>query len=518
MNKINILWVDDEIDLLRAHILFLKDKGYSIAEVNNGSDALLMVDEQEFDIIFLDENMPGISGIETLTELKMKKPQIPVVMITKNEEESIMEDAIGGKISDYLIKPVNPSQILLALKKNLDHTRLVEEKTTSGYQQEFRKISMMIDDCRTCDDWSEVYRKLVHWEIEMEKSGDESMQEVLETQKSDANRLFVKFVDANYLDWLNDRDEDSPLMSHQLMKEKIIPEIKDGEVVFFVLIDNLRVDQWELLKPVIQRYFRVDHEETFYSILPTTTQFARNALFAGLMPADIEKKHPNLWTNDGENKTSLNAHEEELMERQFKRLGKDVKTSYVKITNLNAGKRMADSISNMMNNQFNVIVYNFVDMLSHARTEMEIIKELASDEAAYRSLTLSWFEHSPLLDAIKEIAHKKGKLIIATDHGTVRVKEAVKVTGDKFTNSNLRYKGGRSLIYNESDVFEIKDAAKCGLPRLHVNTTYIFAKENKYFIYPNNYNQYSNMFRNSFQHGGLSMEEMMIPFAVLSAK
>ncbi|NQY66858.1 MAG: PglZ domain-containing protein [Flavobacteriales bacterium] len=517
MDKINILWVDDEIDLLRPHILFLKGKGYSISEVNNGNDALSMIDEEDFDIIFLDENMPGISGIETLNEIKLKKPQIPVVMITKSEEESIMEDAIGGKISDYLIKPVNPNQILLALKKNLDLKRLVEEKTTSGYMQEFRKISVTIDECRSCSDWSNVYKKLIYWDIEIQNGGDESMEEILATQKTDANRLFSKFVDQNYIDWIGG-DEDAPLMSHQLIRERILPEITDSNVVFFVLIDNLRLDQWELLKPVVSQYFKIDKEEIFYSILPTTTQYARNALFAGLLPNEIEKKYPSLWTNDGEGETSLNAHEEELLANQFKRLGKDIKTSYTKITNLNAGKRMVDNISNMMNNKFNVIVYNFVDMLSHARTEMEIIKELASDEAAYRSLTLSWFEHSPLADAIKEISALGAKLIISTDHGTVRVKNPIKVTGDKHTNANLRFKGGRSLGYDSDAVFEIKEPGKAGLPMLNVNTTYIFAKENDYMIYPNNYNQYSNMFRNSFQHGGLSMEEVLIPFTVLSPK
>lgn len=519
MDKLNILWADDEIDLLKPHVLFLRDKGYDVVTVNNGEDALEQVKLTNFDIVFLDENMPGMSGIETLAKLKNIKPEIPVVMITKSEEELIMEQAIGSKIADYLIKPVNPNQILLSLKKNLENKRLISEKTASDYQQEFRNIGMTLSDKLSWKEWSEVYRKLVYWELALKQSSDESMYEILTAQKSEANTLFSKFIENNYLGWLKNPDNAAtPVMSHQLMKKKIIPVIDNSaEPVFMVLIDNLRYDQWRIIQPVISEFFRLQDDELYLSILPTATQYARNAIFAGLMPSEIEARFPNLWLND-EEEGGKNLHEEDFLNDTMKRFRKDIKTSYVKITNHNDGKSLVENIPNLMQNKLNVIVYNFVDMLSHARTEMEMIRQLADDEAAYRSLTLSWFEHSPLYEALKRMAEKKVKLIITTDHGTIRVKEATKIVGDRTVNTNLRYKQGRNLNYDKREVFEVKNPADAMLPRQHLSQAFVFAKQDKFFAYPNNYNYYVTYYKNTLQHGGISLEEMVIPFAVLSTK
>jgi DNA-binding response OmpR family regulator len=517
MDKINILWADDEIDLLRPHILFLKEKGYEVATANSGDGALDLFQKQDFDIVFLDENMPGLSGLETLSRIKSLRSDIPVIMITKSEEEHIMEDAIGSKIADYLIKPVNPNQILLSLKKNLDHRRLISEKTTSGYQQEFRNIGMTLGDRLNHSEWAEIYKKLVYWELELERSEDKSMAEVFQMQKTEANTQFSKFIEKNYIDWLNGKDKNPPVMSHTLLKAKVAPLLDKEPCTFVVVIDNLRFDQWKVLQPIIQQYFKVDSEEMYYSILPTATQYARNALFAGLLPSEIEKRFPNLWLND-EEEGGKNLHEEEFFAAQLKRWGKDVKSSYHKITNLAGGKKLAENLSNLMSNKINVIVYNFVDMLSHARTEMEVIRELADDEAAYRSITVSWFEHSPLHDIIRQIAAKKAKLVITTDHGTIKVTEPSKVVGDRNTNTNLRYKQGKSLDYVKKDVFEVRNPADAFLPRQHVSTAFVFAKEDKFFAYPNNYNYYVTYYRNTFQHGGISLEEMIIPFVHLSPK
>lgn len=517
MDKINILWADDEIDLLRPHILFLKEKGYEVATANSGDGALDLFQKQDFDIVFLDENMPGLSGLETLSRIKSLRSDIPVIMITKSEEEHIMEDAIGSKIADYLIKPVNPNQILLSLKKNLDHRRLISEKTTSGYQQEFRNIGMTLGDRLNHSEWAEIYKKLVYWELELERSEDKSMAEVFQMQKTEANTQFSKFIEKNYIDWLNGKDKNPPVMSHTLLRAKVAPLLDKEPCTFVVVIDNLRFDQWKVLQPIIQQYFKVDSEEMYYSILPTATQYARNALFAGLLPSEIEKRFPNLWLND-EEEGGKNLHEEEFFAAQLKRWGKDVKSSYHKITNLAGGKKLAENLSNLMSNKINVIVYNFVDMLSHARTEMEVIRELADDEAAYRSITVSWFEHSPLHDIIRQIAAKKAKLVITTDHGTIKVTEPSKVVGDRNTNTNLRYKQGKSLDYVKKDVFEVRNPADAFLPRQHVSTAFVFAKEDKFFAYPNNYNYYVTYYRNTFQHGGISLEEMIIPFVHLSPK
>jgi len=517
MENINILWADDEIDLLKPHILFLKEKGYTVKTATNGDDAYEFAKTINFDIVFLDENMPGISGLETLVRIKQLDASLPVVMITKSEEEHIMEDAIGSKIADYLIKPVNPNQLLLTLKKNLDHKRLVREKTNSGYQQEFRNIGMTLSDRLNLDEWVEMYKKLVYWELEISNNKEDGMAEILTMQKSEANNLFSRFIERNYVNWLNGKDSNPPVMSHTLIKKKVIPVLDAEESVFFVLIDNLRFDQWKIIQPVINELFRTEQEDIFFSILPTATQYARNSIFAGLLPSEIEKRFPNMWMND-EDEGGKNQFESEFLGDQLKRLGRDIKYSYNKITNHNAGKKLAESISNLQQNKLNVIVYNFVDMLSHARTDMDVIRELADDERAYRSITLSWFNHSPLWDIFQQIAARKGTIVIATDHGTIRVKNASKLVGDRTVNNNLRYKQGRNMQWEKNHVMEVTNPANAYLPKQNISTAFVFAKSDYFFAYPNNFNHYVNHYKDTFQHGGISLEEMMIPFVVLKAK
>ncbi|MEM7161601.1 MAG: response regulator [Bacteroidota bacterium] len=510
-----ILWADDEIELLKPHVLFLEEKGYEVYTVTSGNDAIDRVKEKNFDIIFLDENMPGLTGLETLNEIKTMVPSVPVVMITKSEEESIMEDAIGAKISDYLIKPVNPKQILLSIKKNLDEKRLRSEKTTSNYQQEFRQIGMTLGGRLDLEEWKEMFGKLVYWELELEKSNDPSMEEIFKMQKEEANAQFCKFVEQNYIDWIQDEDA-CPDMSHNIFKRKIYPTLKE-ESLFIMLIDNLRFDQWKVLQPVLSEFFHVESEDMFMSILPTATHYSRNAFFAGMMPSEIERMYPNLWKNE-EDEGGKNMAEESFLEGHLKRLGYQGKFSYNKITNLGKGKKLVDQFANLFQNDLNVIVYNFVDMLSHARTDMEVIRELADDESAYRDLTLSWFKNSPLLDMFKKIAENGSKVVIATDHGTVNVKEAIKVVGDRQTNTNLRYKLGKNLNYNAKDVFEINRPEDIKLPKTNVSSKWIFAKNTDFICYPNNFNYYANYYRNTFQHGGISLEEVMVPFVSLKAR
>ncbi len=518
MDKIRILWADDEIDLLKPHILFLEQKGYELVAINNGDEALDIIREQPFDIIFLDENMPGLSGIETLEKIKADFPNLPVVMITKSEEESIMEDAIGSNIADYLIKPVKPNQILLSLKRNLENRKLVSEKSTMSYQQEFRNIGMELNNKLDFQEWTEVFKKLNRWELELERAADEGIREVLNMQKDEANTQFSRFIEKNYIDWLNDNSADKPVLSHTLVRDKLLPLLNNAQnPVFFLVIDNLRYDQWKIIQPLIEQYFRVEKDEIYCSILPTTTQYARNAIFAGLMPNEIRKKYPQYWI-DEEDEGTKNQFEAELLTEQLRRHGKDVRLSYHKILNLNAGKRLAENMANLMTNELNVIVYNFVDMLSHARTEMEMIRELAEDESAYRSLMKSWFEHSSLFDIIRFIAQKKSEIVLTTDHGSVYVKDPVKILGDRNVNTNLRYKYGKSLKYNSKEVFEVRNPEDVFLPRINVSTAYVFARSSDFFAYPNNYNHYVNYYRNTFQHGGISMYEMMIPVIHLKPK
>jgi CheY-like chemotaxis protein len=517
MDKISLLWADDEIELLRPHVLFLEQKGYEVSTACSGDEALDLAKEKNFDVVLLDENMPGLSGLETLSRLKAFRSEVPVIMITKSEEERIMDDAIGSKIADYLIKPVNPNQILLSLKKTLDNRRLVGEKTNTSYRQAFQEIGIMLNSDLNYKEWCELYKKIVFWELEIDKSPDKSMLEIVRMQKLEANNSFFKFIEKNYVNWLNGKEKNVPVMSHTLVRNKLIPELDKSSCVFFIVIDNLRYDQWKVIQPIIADLYKTDSEELYYGILPTATQYARNALFSGLMPTEIQKRFPDKWLND-EEEGLKNQFEEFFMQEQLKRLGKNIKMSYNKITNHAAGKRLSENISNLLQNKLNVIVYNFVDMLSHARTDMEVIRELADDEPAYRSITKSWLEHSPLIDIIKQLAEHKIKIVITTDHGTVHVKDPAKVVGDRNVNSNLRYKTGKTLDYNKKDVFEIKNPADAFLPKQHVSSVYIFAKEYKFFAYPNNYNHYVNYYRDTFQHGGVSLEEVIIPYITLSAK
>ena len=513
---ISILWIDDEIELLKPHIIFLEGKGYSVTAVNSGNEALEILENTNFDLVFLDENMPGLSGLETLSLMKRMKPNLSVIMITKSEEESIMEEAIGSKISDYLIKPVNPSQILLSIKKNIDTSRLVEEKTTRDYQMEFRNISMSLSSSLNKHEWREIYKKLTYWELELEKSGDESVEDILVMQKAEANSQFFKFIKNNYKDWLN--GDNSPLLSHNIVRKKVLPLMEGNKPTYLIVIDNLRYDQWKIIEPSIVKDFEVIKDEMYYSILPTATQYSRNAIFAGLLPSEIQKRFGDKWKND-EDEGGKNMFEEDFFVDQLQRLGKrESKHSYTKITNIDFGRKVVARIPNMKANDINVIVYNFVDMLSHARTDMKVIKELADDDAAYRSLTSSWFDHSPLRDIMKQIAKQDANIVITTDHGTINVNKPSKVVGDRSVNSNLRYKQGKNLNYKSSDVFEIKRPEEYFLPKQNVSSKYIFAKEDMYFVYQNNYNQFVNMYKNTYQHGGVSLEEMLIPVVTLKTK
>jgi len=515
MNHIKVLWVDDEIDLLKPHILFLEGKGYEVTTCQSGTEAIEEVNENNFDIVLLDENMPGLTGLETLSEIKSKRNTLPVVMITKSEEEYIKEEAIGSKIADYLIKPVNPNQILLSLKKNLDHSRLVSEKTTSNYQQEFRKIAMDMSMVNSFEEWAEIYQRLVYWELQLEHIEDTGMFEILESQKTEANNQFCKFVEKNYTNWFD--GDDKPTMSHTLFKNKVVPQLNKEQPTLLVVIDNLRYDQWRAFEPIINNYYKKESEVPFYSILPTATQYARNAIFSGLMPSEMEKKHPDWWLNDTDD-GGKNMHEEDFLMAQMKRLGLDYKTAYHKITSLKGGKKLVDNFKSQKENDLTVVVYNFVDMLSHSKTEMEVIKELASNDKSYRSLTESWFKNSPLLEIIQQAQQLGFKLIITTDHGTINAKNPSKVIGDKNTSLNLRYKTGKSLTYEDKDVIAAKNPKDFHLPSINMSSSFIFAKGDLFFAYPNNYSHYVSYYRNTYQHGGVSLEEMIIPFSVLTPR
>lgn len=512
MTNGRILWADDEMELLRPHLLFLERKGYDVVTATNGTDAVELCQQQQFDVILLDEMMPGITGLQALERIKLIQPTVPVVMVTKSEEENIMNEAVGRNIADYLIKPVNPNQILLSLKKLIHRKELVAETTQTAYQQHFQQISMQMMDCCCWNDWAALYRQLVDWELKL-VSADPALADMLRMQKAEANLGFAKFVKRNYADWMQHHDF---TMNHDVMQHHILPMLKQGERVFLVVFDNFRYDQWKAIETELTDYDI--SEQLCCSILPTATQYARNALFAGMMPSEIKQRYPDWWTEE-DAEESKNLNEPHLIQAFLDRVRRRDTFSYHKInTTDEAEQLLAEADELLQRNSLNVVVVNFIDMLSHARTESKMVRELAHDEAAYRSLTLSWFRHSAISQLLHRLSQTDCRVVLTTDHGSIRTDTPVKIIGDRNTNTNLRYKLGRNLACESRDVFTVKDPKSVFLPSPNISTSYVFATGNTFLAYPNNYNYYVAYYRNTFQHGGISMEEMIIPLVTLKGK
>ncbi len=514
---VKILWVDDEVELLKPHVLFLRQKGYDVETCNNGYDAIDMAAEGSYDLIILDEMMPGMTGLETLPKIKEVRPTTPVIMVTKSEEENIMNKAIGSKIADYLIKPVKPNQVLLSIKKNVHQQQLVTEQTTADYRSEFGRISSSLQMADTFQDWCSIYRRLTAWEIELSESTDQSIKEVLSYQRTEANQEFCKFVRRNYYNWINRRSDETPVMSHTLMRSRIFPVADENPKTTLLLIDNFRYDQWRAISSMLRGYYDVVQDDFYCAILPTATQYARNAIFAGLMPLAIDKLMPNKWLNDNE-EGGKNQYEEEFLRRLMQQNGKQWRFSFDKLVRPEQGRKLVDNIQKVYDADFSVIVYNFLDILSHARTETDIIRELTEDDAAFRSLTRSWFEHSDLYTILKLLSERGHTVVITSDHGTIRVDNPVKVTGDRETSSNLRYKTGRNLAYNSREVYEELNPKDIQLPSSNLTSSYIFAYNSDFLVYNNDANRHIRYYRKTFQHGGISMEEMIVPYIVLKPK
>ncbi|MDI6779404.1 MAG: response regulator [Bacteroidota bacterium] len=517
-SKGKILWVDDEIELLRPHILFLKEKGYDVETATNGEDAIELVNEKRFDIVFLDEMMAGMGGLKTLSTIKNIRPELPIIMVTKSEDEGLMENAIGGKISDYLTKPVNPSQILLACKKFLEGKKITGEHVSRDYLKEFDEISSAILSSPDENDWIDIYTKLVNWSIDLDEHPELGLKNTLYDQFRTANLDFSKFIENKYRNWLE--QENRPVLSIDVVEKFLLPEIHNTKSVFFFVIDCLRLDQCMGMETILREYYNINRK-FYYSILPTATPYARNAIFSGSWPNDIERRFPEIWEKWEDDDHSRNKNEGQflisLLERRKVNIKPDPK--YVKIIDPEFGKGIEQNILSYTQNKLTSIVVNFVDILAHGRSDSQILKEIAPDESAYRSLTQSWFNHSSFFNMLKTLStQKRVKVVITTDHGSIRCMRGAKVIGDRDATTNLRYKFGRNLKVEDKHAIFIKNPSDYRLPNRGVTINYIIAKEDYYFVYPTDYHKYLAQYRDSFQHGGISMEEMILPFIVMEPK
>jgi CheY-like chemotaxis protein len=522
MNAKKILWVDDEIELLRSHIIFLSEKGYEVDTVTNGTDAVSAVKENNYDLIFLDEMMAGMGGLETLGQIKNINSSIPVVMITKSEEETLMNEAIGGKISDYLTKPVNPSQVLLVCKKLLEGKKISEQYAAKDYLVDFNQITQALMSDLDFDEWINIYSKLVNWSIELDQHSEIGLEQSLNDQFKEANKEFSKFIEKNYRNWVSENDNrDVPNLTPQITEKYVLKHLKDeSQSVFFFVIDCLRLDQWLIMEKHISDLFKIE-KDYYYAILPTATPYARNSLFAGLYPSEIERYYPDLWVSGNDDENSMNKFEKELLQnlllRKRVKLRNDLK--YIKIIDPEVGRNFEQNIHSFQNNHLTAVVVNFLDMIAHGRSDSDLLKEIAPDEAAYRSLTNSWFMHSSLLGVFRSLAKMKNvKIIITTDHGSIRSLRGAKVLGDREASTNLRFKFGRNLKVEDKHAIFVKNAQEYKLPKRGVTINYIIAKEDYYFVYPTDYHKFLTYYKDTFQHGGISMEEMILPIITLDPK
>jgi len=509
-----ILWVDDEIELLKPHILFLEDKGYAVQPVTNADDAIQLVRDQQFDLVLLDEMMPGKDGLSALAEIKEINPALPVVMVTKNEEERLMEEAIGSRIDDYLTKPVNPSQILSTCKKILDRRKITGARVSREYIAEFNTISQRLLGPLSWESWIDIYVQMCEWEVELDRHADLGLRQTLADQKRECNAEFGKFIEKHYPGWV--AGEPRPPLSIDVVKDYVIPPVRNGRRVTFVVIDNLRLDQWLTIEPLLREWFAVSRSH-YLAILPTATPYARNAIFAGLFPREIQRQHPELWAFDKDDDSSLNRHEHAFLEAQLHRLNVNPKPplKYIKILDQNEARAVEKQIGSYAELPLLALVVNFVDILAHSRSDSEVLREITPNEAAYRSLTKSWFGHSSLYRILRELAQRGNTVIITSDHGSIRGMRGAKVIGDRETSTNLRYKFGRSLKADPKQAIILQKPETYQLPSLSMTTNFLFAKEDYYFVYPTNYHHYLNYYRDTLQHGGVSMEEMILPIVRL---
>lgn len=511
-----ILWVDDEIDLLSAHIIYLRERGYNVQEAANGDDAIQLVGKGGIDLVLLDEMMPGRDGLSTLEGIKDLNPNLPVIMVTKSEEEHLMDEAIGKKIDDYLTKPVNLSQTLSAVKRILERQKLTEDSLTREFVSEFSRINMLLTGPMDWRDWLQVHIKLSEIDLEMERLRDVGLRQSFRDLKKQSSAEFGRFVINSYGKWVDPGG--GPRLSVNVVEDYVVPLLKEGIQTFFIVIDCMRLDQWLMIEPVLADYFDIKRDY-YYSILPTATPFSRNAIFAGEYPDKVAELTPDLWSNPS-SETSRNRNERQLLDRNLAKHGLkfSAEPKYVKVLDYAEGQNLAKKIKTYSSVPLLSIVYNFVDIMIHGRSESDILQEIAPNEAAFRSLVKSWFEYSHLFEMLKKLSSMDCAIVITTDHGSVIGTRGALAHGKKDTSTNLRYKFGDNLNCDAKQAWLIKNPRTLRLPVWGLATTYIIALEDYYFVYPTNYSEYKRHYRDSFQHGGISPDEMILPVSTLRPK
>ncbi len=511
-----ILWIDDEIHHLKPHILFLEEKGYIIIQTANGQDGIALVEKYNPDLVLLDQSMPGMDGLETLLGLKKIRSTLPVIMITKTEDEWLMDEAITGQVEQFLIKPVNPSQIFMACKQTLEKIKLSEEKATSDYLKEFQEIDERLRDDLTADDWWELYNRLVDWQLKFDQYKDIGLGSILEEQIQSCNREFGNFIESNYKEWLG--GSDSPILSIDVIPEFVKPVLDRDEKVCLLVVDCMRHDHLKSMLPLLELYFNIELNYKF-SLLPTATPYSRNAIFSGLFPDKMVKKYPQQYKDMEGGSHSLNQHEKQFLIDQLKKLGlENKKVHYHKIWAVQEGKKFQNRIKDFIQQDVLALVVNFVDILAHKSSQMDVLKEMVPDESGYRLAVKSWLENSWLLKVLKELSSNNFTVIMTSDHGSIRVKHDLMVAADKDASTGVRYKFGRNLKTNDKNALIIREPKKFCLPNFGHQPSYILAKDEYYFVYPNQAHKYQEKFKNSFQHGGISMEEMMVPIAIMKGR
>lgn len=515
MNQLrgNILWVDDEIDHLKPHILYLEDKGYKLATVTNGSDAIEMVKTHRFDLILLDQFMPGMDGLETVRRIKEVRETIPIILITKSEEEWLMDEAISEKISQFLIKPVKPTQIFIAAKNLLETPKILEDHVTAGYLREFQEIEARLQTPMTAEDWWELYNRLIHWQIEFDHHKDTGLGNILGEQIQTCNREFTHFFLKAFPGWL--QSEERPPLTVDIVPATVLPKLKQDQKVCLIVVDSLRQDHLMSILPDIRQYFEIEVAGAF-SLLPTATPFSRNSIFSGFYPDEILDRYPEQREAMETHAQSLNQLEEKMLFDQLRRAGLGSKSMHHhKIWHVDEGTKFAQRVTEYLEVDLLSIVINFVDILAHRRSESDVLKEMLPDDSGYRSAVRTWFRHSWFFDVLRELSRSNFKVIITSDHGSIRVNRGVIVGADKDTSSGVRYKYGRNLNCNSRHALVIKNPRKYRLPEFGPQTSYLIAKDDVFFLYPTQQHRFESIYKGSFQHGGISMEEIMVPLVTL---